>query len=193
MRIGIGFVAMAALRRLSTPALAVLGAAIAVLAEKITDVFGWGSETTPVLAMLLLVPGRRGSFVFGYPALPWLAIMLFGWVFGRSLLRAPDPRTTSRRLALAGLALLALFGVVRGCNGYGNMGLPREGSTLGAMAAREQVPTEPLLRRARARADGAPPRRLLARRPAHLGERAGGCSSSSVGRRCFSTSFTCLS
>jgi uncharacterized membrane protein len=128
--IGIGFVAMAALRRLSTPALAVLGAAIALLAEKVADVFGWGSETTPVLAMLLLVPGRRGSFVFGYPALPWLAIMLFGWVFGRSLLRAPDPRSTSRRLAAAGLALLALFGVVRGYNGYGNMGLPREGSTL---------------------------------------------------------------
>jgi uncharacterized membrane protein len=54
--------------------------------------------------------------------------MLLGWALGRSLTGRTDPRATARMLALSGGALLAVFGVVRGLNGYGNMGLLREGA-----------------------------------------------------------------
>jgi uncharacterized membrane protein len=57
--------------------------------------------------------------------------MLLGWAWGRSLLDKPAPDTIqARRLAAAGVALLAVFGVVRGLNGYGNMALLREDGSL---------------------------------------------------------------
>jgi len=129
--IGTSFVCMVPLRRLPTAALVGFAVAVLSLEEKITAVFGWGPPgATPLVASLLLVPGRRAALIVGYPLLPWLAIMLLGWAFGRLLVRRPDPRRTSRMLVLSGVALLAFFAVVRGVNGYGNMGLLREDATL---------------------------------------------------------------
>jgi len=129
--IGASFILMVPLRRL--PPAVLVGFAVAVLAlgEEVTRVFGWGPPAaTPVLASLLLVPGRRPGLIVGYPALPWLSIMLLGWAFGRVLARRPGPRQTGRMLALSGAALLAIFAIVRGLNGYGNMGLLREDGSL---------------------------------------------------------------
>jgi uncharacterized membrane protein len=125
--IGSSFLAMVLLRRLSTPALVAVAAAVLVLGEKLTDAMGWGPpERTPLFASLLLVPGPRGHFIVAYPMLPWLAIMLLGWAFGRVLTRRYDAPTMVRGLAISGVALLALYAVVRGHNGYGNMRLLRE-------------------------------------------------------------------
>ncbi len=129
--IGTSFLAMVALRRLPTPVLVALAVAVIVLGERVVGALGWGPPgETPLLASLLLVPGRRGALIVAYPTLHWLAMMMLGWALGRSLARRPDPATTARRLGSSGLALLALFAVVRGVNRYGNMGLLREGSSL---------------------------------------------------------------
>jgi uncharacterized membrane protein len=128
--IGTSYLFMVPLRRL--PPLVLVGLAVAVIAlgERVIAALGWGPPgATPLVASLLLVPGRRGALVVAYPTLQWLAIMLLGWAAGGLLARRrPDPREASRWLALSGLGLLALFAVVRGLNGYGNMGLLREGA-----------------------------------------------------------------
>ncbi|HEX9102181.1 MAG TPA: hypothetical protein VF997_08265, partial [Polyangia bacterium] len=63
-----------------------------------------------------------------YPLVPWLSIMMAGWVLGRWLLetRGRDHAARARTLALVGVALLAVFAVVRGVDGYGNWGLYRD-------------------------------------------------------------------
>jgi uncharacterized membrane protein len=129
--IGTSFLCMVPLRRVPTALLACLAGALLLLGEKVTALLGQGPPgATPLLASLLLVPGRRAGFIVAYPTLPWLAIMLLGWTFGRLLVRRPDPRDTSRMFALSGVALLAIYAVVRGANAYGNMGLLREDASL---------------------------------------------------------------
>jgi uncharacterized membrane protein len=73
--------------------------------------------------------GRNFDLLIAYPLLPWLAIMILGWVFGRYLLtlhRASTLWKAERMLGLAGLGGLGLYFIARGLNGYGNMGLFRE-------------------------------------------------------------------
>jgi uncharacterized membrane protein len=129
--IGTSFVCMVPLRRLPTALLVAVAGAVLVLGERVMALLGWGPPgATPLVASLLLVPGRRAGVIVAYPTLPWLAIMLLGWTFGRLLLRRPDPRDMGRMLALSAAASLALFAVLRGMNAYGNMGLLREDATL---------------------------------------------------------------
>jgi uncharacterized membrane protein len=129
--IGTSYLLMVPLRRAPTALLLVLAIAVLVFAEKLAAELGWGpAGTTPLLASLLLVPGRRGAFLVAYPTLPWLAILLLGWAFGKHLARRPAAREASALLGSSGVALLALFALVRGENGYGNMGLVRESAAL---------------------------------------------------------------
>ncbi len=122
---------MIPLRRAPTALLMALAVTVIVFGEKLAAELGWGPpETTPLLASLLLVPGRRGVFLVAYPTLPWLAVLLLGWGFGRFLGRRPGARETGALLTSSGIALLALFAAVRGHNGYGNMGLLRESASL---------------------------------------------------------------
>jgi uncharacterized membrane protein YeiB len=55
--------------------------------------------------------------------------MLLGWWFGCRL-AANAEAVTPRRAAAVALAALAVFGVVRGLNGYGNLLLAREDGSL---------------------------------------------------------------
>ena len=58
-------------------------------------------------------------------------VLLLGWGWGRHLVTRPAARERlAGKLALAGLGALLIFAVVRGVNGYGNMGLPRYGNTV---------------------------------------------------------------
>lgn len=129
--IGTSYLFMIPLRRLPTPALLAIASSIVLFGEGFATACGWGaSAPTPTLATLLLVPGSHGRVIVAYPTLHWLAMMIFGFAFGRLLVARPDPRRVRRGLCVAGVLLLALFGVVRGANGYGNMGLPRESGAL---------------------------------------------------------------
>jgi uncharacterized membrane protein len=73
--------------------------------------------------------GIPDSFVVAYPVLPWLAMMVFGWVFGRWLLarREADDREvrSARMLAWTGLGALGVYAVIRGFNTFGNQQLYR--------------------------------------------------------------------
>jgi uncharacterized membrane protein len=124
--IGMAMACMAVLRRLPTRTLLVGALAIQILGELAGR---WTPTAEPLHSLwaYLFVGGPtfgRGSC--SYPLVPWLAIMMFGWVLGRWLLAERDRRATARSLALAGAASLAVFAIVRGLDGYGNWGLHRD-------------------------------------------------------------------
>ncbi len=126
--IGSSYVLMAALRRLPdrvAPIVALL--AIATMELLVGLATPSGSASPGLVASLLLTGGRHGRLIIAYPTLPWLAIMLLGWSWGRRLVTQPAARASAPRdLTRAGLAALALFAVLRGLNAYGNMHLLRD-------------------------------------------------------------------
>lgn len=69
------------------------------------------------LPALLYWPDREGRFRSLYPLLPWLGVMLMGYVVGRDSETHGDRR---RLWLLAGGASAVGFFVVRGLGGYGN-------------------------------------------------------------------------
>ncbi|HEY2743551.1 MAG TPA: heparan-alpha-glucosaminide N-acetyltransferase domain-containing protein [Polyangia bacterium] len=126
--IGMSLVCMAFLRRLSSTAL--LGAAVAI------QVFGELSARVHFTAQPLRViwcflfvggPPFRPAIV-AYPLVPWLSIMMAGWVLGRWILatKTLDRAARAQKLATLGIALLAVFAIVRGVDGYGNWNLYRD-------------------------------------------------------------------
>ncbi len=122
--IGFGIVAMVPLRRLRPTLLFGAGISWFVFGELVTRAVWDVSDSAPnfVVAGMVGVYHYEGVDIM-YAALPWLAMMMLGWGFGVHL-RSRETAPT-RELVLAGLASLALFALVRGFNGYGNMGLYR--------------------------------------------------------------------
>jgi len=124
--IGMSMVCMAFLRKLSSTMLFTLALAILVFGELSS---GWNPSGQPwhALWVYLWVGGKAfGIARCGYPLFPWLAIMMFGWVFGRWLLVPHSNAARARIMALLGVALLVVFVVLRGIDGYGNWGLHRD-------------------------------------------------------------------
>src|SRR5882672_1740909 len=126
--IGVSMMAMAGLRRLPTWSLLAIGVGWFALGELPTD-WSWdppGSASVP--AALSMATYGTDTLAIKYPVLPWLAMMVLGWVFGRYMTehaagkRAVSPRTV---LLIAGAAALAVFFVARGHAGYGDMFLHR--------------------------------------------------------------------
>lgn len=131
--IGLSFICMIGLRRLSTPWLLGTALFLMVFGEAL---FGGamalgGGPTIP--AALFVGIGIFGNWIIAYPLLPWLAVMLLGWSFGRYLNRYRAGETTrepGRVLLVGGLVGLSVFAVVRGLNDYGNMLLYRDDGSL---------------------------------------------------------------
>lgn len=144
--IGVAMILMIPLRRLPSPALLVAGGTILFASEWfLPDGLVVPNEPGSVLAALTLGAGMFDTsleavgpwaalgipdqFVAAYPVLPWLAMMVFGWVFGRWLLvrRDADDREvqSTRLLAWTGVGALGLYAVMRGFNTFGNQRLYR--------------------------------------------------------------------
>jgi uncharacterized membrane protein len=130
--IGAGLCCLAMLRRLRPAAVLAAGIGLSLAGELLAGaalfIAGDGTRAGPVGA-LLATGGRVGDIFVLYPLLPWLAIMLIGWSFGRLLLLRHD-RIPARAALWAGLTAFCLFVLVRGVNSYGNMRLYREGAAL---------------------------------------------------------------
>ena len=127
--LGMGMVCMAALRKLSTRWLLVFALGGWVVSEPLA---GWAMGLRGPLSflpLLLFGLGRLGpQVIVGYPLFPWLCTMVLGFCFGRWLLARPGEAQAARAarlLAWWGTGLLALYLVLRGFNGLGNMGLLR--------------------------------------------------------------------
>jgi uncharacterized membrane protein len=134
--LGIGMIALVPLRRLGPRVMLALALAWMLVDERVTalvwDPTAPADSGSPVTALVLgYWKGDLGTIL--YPAIPWLAIMMLGWVLGEHMARwhAGQARwSPTRVLALAGIAALGVFAIVRGLNGYGNMFLLREDGSL---------------------------------------------------------------
>jgi uncharacterized membrane protein len=129
--IGTSFICMVPLRRLRSGTLAYLALGSMLFSEAIIGAllkhFG-GSMPLPMA--LVLSGGIFGKLIVGYPLLPWLAIMMLGWVFGRLMLRPQPAPIASQWFRTGGLLALSIFVIVRAMNGYGNLFLLRDDRSL---------------------------------------------------------------
>jgi uncharacterized membrane protein len=126
--IGLSMILMAPLRRLPTWGLLTLAIGWMALGEIVTGWFWKTPGNSSVPAALTMANYASDLLVIKYPVIPWLAISVLGWVFGRHLVRfAAGLSTVSGRnvLWIGGIASLIVFAVIRGLNGYGNMFLYR--------------------------------------------------------------------
>lgn len=126
--IGLAMICMAPLRHLPSWVLITLGTGWLALGEFPT---GWAwrppGSSSPLAAFTMATYGSN-SMIIKYPLLPWLAMMILGWVFGRHMMRFATGRTRISPklvLAIAGVLALVVFIVVRASQGYGDMFLHR--------------------------------------------------------------------
>lgn len=124
--IGASMVCMAGLRRLPSTVLLAGALGIQALGELSAR---WTPQGEPwrSLWVFLFVGGRAyGRMVCAYPLVPWLSMMMLGWVLGRWLLARREATGRARALTLAGAGALGTFALVRGADGYGNWNLYRD-------------------------------------------------------------------
>lgn len=128
--IGTAMMCMALLRRFSTPALLALALAWLVGGEWITGlVWPPAEDAQSIIAALFIYTYASADMVIKYPLVPWLVMMVLGWVFGRYLLdyRNGDARLGPISVLLgAGISALLGFFLLRYANDYGNLWLLRE-------------------------------------------------------------------
>jgi uncharacterized membrane protein len=133
--LGTSLVAMALLRRLGDRALLAGGVAVVLGAELLLG----GAAALGVARSLPAAMTVSGGFFFGrklivaYPTVPWLGMMMLGWVLGRWLVArraANEVARVPRVLGMIGAAMLAGFVVLRGVDRYGNMMLHRDDGSL---------------------------------------------------------------
>jgi uncharacterized membrane protein len=128
MAIGVSMMCMALLRRLPTWGLLALALGWITLGEIVTGWFWTTPGNASMLAAFTVANYSSPEIIFKYPILPWLAITILGWVFGRHLIRfaAGQSKVSGKKvLWISGAVGLLIFAVVRGINGYGNMFLYR--------------------------------------------------------------------
>jgi uncharacterized membrane protein len=128
LAIGLSMICMVPLRRLSTWALLGLSVGWIVLGEIPTGWVWHPPGNSSLVAAFTVATYGSDTIAVKYPLLPWLAIMVLGWVFGRHLVRvgAGTSRISGKTvLWVCGVACLLIFAVVRGIGGYGDMFLHR--------------------------------------------------------------------
>jgi uncharacterized membrane protein len=126
--IGLSMMSMSLLRRLPTSALLVLALGWMILGEFITGLVWSPPGNSSVLSAIFIANYASTDLLIHYPFIPWLAVMILGWIFGRIVVDSGSGKMTfspKKILFIAGVVSLALFFVVRGLQGYGDMFLHR--------------------------------------------------------------------
>ncbi|WP_372364599.1 DUF1624 domain-containing protein [Candidatus Uabimicrobium sp. HlEnr_7] len=124
--IGFSFICMPLLRRLSNKWLWIISLSIIIGGEAITGLI-YKTIGVNIISSLLLSGGIHQYFLVIYPLLPWLAIMIIGWILGRSFL---EKEQNPSKFILLGVGALIFFSIVRSINSYGNFLLYRENHSI---------------------------------------------------------------
>ena len=130
--IGVSMMCMAGLRRLPTWGLCAAALGWIILGEFVVDAVWDPPGSSSITAALTVAYYREGNLTILYAFIPWLAIMMLGWVFGRHLIRhaSGESRVSGKKvLWAAGIAALIVFFLVRWNAGYGDMFLHRADDT----------------------------------------------------------------
>jgi uncharacterized membrane protein len=133
--IGISLILMIPLRRLRTFWLLGTSIVFILVSELVIGaLFSLNNNQPSVIGALFIHPGQFPHLLVVYPVFPWLAVMMLGFVFGKTLLRVGDSGSArwsaEKVLLVVGAASLLVFGIVRGLNSYGNMTLLRDDGSL---------------------------------------------------------------
>ncbi len=128
--IGISMMFMALFRRFSTTTLLLIALGWILGGEFVTTLF-WGEQQgyDSIIAALTVGKYSSPSLSISYAVIPWLAMMILGWIFGRFILSYNEGKTKispDSLLFILGIISLVAFAVIRYMNGYGNMLLMRE-------------------------------------------------------------------
>ena len=130
--IGTSMVLMALLRKIPPPWLFALALAWIIGGEALTMLFWTPAEGWPdAISAMLFVTLYSDALQINYPVIPWLSLMVLGWVFGQYLTRylAGSRLVTPIRLLVAiTFICFFAFAMLRWLNDYGNMMLLRESS-----------------------------------------------------------------
>lgn len=125
--IGISMMLMTLLYRLGRRVLLISALILLSSGEAFTVLFWHPQGEVPLWLALPFAPWFSESITVLYPVIPWLAIMMLGWVFGDWLITRKESAWPAARLLLTGgLLALTCFLLIRGFNDYGNMLLYRE-------------------------------------------------------------------
>ena len=129
--IGISMMLMVPLQRLGARVVFFLAVLILAGSELLLMALWQPGGEVPLWLALTFAPVFGETYTVLYPALPWLAIMMLGWVFGERLMtRQPNLWPLERLLMVSGLSALVLFVLIRSIDGYGNLFMHLEGDTL---------------------------------------------------------------
>ncbi|MDP1550291.1 MAG: heparan-alpha-glucosaminide N-acetyltransferase domain-containing protein [Nitrosomonas sp.] len=129
--IGISMMLMVPLQRLGARMVFFLAIFILAGSELLLTALWQPGGEVPLWLALTFAPVFGETYTVLYPALPWLAIMMLGWVFGERLMsRQPGLWPLERLLMVSGLSALVLFVLIRSSDGYGNLFMHLEGNTL---------------------------------------------------------------
>ena len=129
--IGSSMMLMAVLRRLPPLWLFMLAFAWVLCGEAVTMLLWTPTDGWPdALTSILFVTLYSEDLQINYPIVPWLSLMMLGWVFGQYLNRylSGAKRLVSpiRLLVITAICCFTLFALFRWFNDYGNMMLVRE-------------------------------------------------------------------
>ncbi|WP_348225613.1 heparan-alpha-glucosaminide N-acetyltransferase domain-containing protein [Nitrosomonas sp. Is79A3] len=129
--IGISMMLMVPLQRLGTRVVFFLAVPILAGSELLLMALWQPGGEVPLWLALTFAPVFGETYTVLYPALPWLAIMMLGWVFGERLMsRQPGLWSLERLLMVSGLSALVLFVLIRSIDGYGNLFMHLDGNTV---------------------------------------------------------------
>lgn len=129
--IGISMMLLVHLQRLGAGTVFWLAIVIAAGGELLLISLWQPGGEVPFWLAITFVPVFGEKYSVLYPALPWLGIMMLGWVFGERLIAKQSATWKPERLLMTcGWFALTLFVVIRGLDGYGNLFMHLEGNTL---------------------------------------------------------------
>ena len=129
--IGVGMMLMVGLRRFGMWIVLIMAAVILIGSELLLIVLWQPDGDVPVWLALTFAPVFTETYTILYPAIPWLAMMMLGWVFGEWLISKPlNALPVKRLLLISGLVALVAFILIRGLNEYGNMFMLLEGNLI---------------------------------------------------------------
>jgi uncharacterized membrane protein len=97
------------------------------------------SQLYSPLLRILYIPGRTGIFQVFYPILPWLGIVLFGFVFGKWLLH--NKYQAYQWSPILGSAFLIGFIASRLIGGFGNIHAPENSNIISFLNVTKYPPS----------------------------------------------------
>ena len=126
---GMSMLVLSALVWLRPRFVLVLGGAIVLLAPLAIRPLLHATGAPLLFRTFTVLPGPlpAGSGIVLYPFVPWLGVMCLGFGYGH-IFRLPPP-IRDRILAWTAASLLALFALLRGINGYGDLSPWKAGHT----------------------------------------------------------------